>query len=73
MIQDPDILVQLEAVKAMENFDDDSMIDPLIGALKTDWYSVRYCAAQILRNITKQDIDVDYEKWKSWRFKERKY
>lgn len=67
MIHDPDILVQLEAVKAMGNFDDDSMIDPLIEALKADWYSVRYCAAQVLQNITKRNIGIDYEKWKSWR------
>jgi HEAT repeat protein len=73
MIHDSDILVQLEAIKAMENFDDDSMIDPLIEALKLSWYSVRYCAAQVLRKITKQNIDVDYEKWRGWRLKEKKY
>jgi hypothetical protein len=66
MIRDSEMEVQLEAILALKNFEDSMMIEPLIDALNAKWYSIRYCASEVLRKITNQNIGVDYEKWKSW-------
>jgi len=40
---------------------DDRAIEPLIEAMKTDWYSVRFAAAAVLKKVTGQSFGVDFD------------
>ena len=66
MLEDQDMLVRLEAVLALGHFSDNQIIEPLIEALKSNWYQVRYSASQVLQRMTRQNFDQDYAKWKKW-------
>lgn len=70
MVLDPDMLVQLEAVLALDHVADVDwrVIEPLLQAMKSGWYSLRYGASLVLKKVTGQDFGADYEPWSRWWF-----
>ncbi len=54
------------AAWALGRIGDEKAVAPLIQALKDEYEDVRGSAARALKNITKQDFDEDYEKWRQW-------
>jgi len=69
LVGDSDMLVRLEAVLALDQVEglDDRVVDPLIEALKTEWSSVGFAAAGVLKRVTGQDLGNAYDKWREWR------
>jgi HEAT repeat protein len=68
LVRDPDMQVQLEAALALGQVSglDNTAIEPLLDAMKTDWYSVRFAASVVLKKVTGQDLGPDFEKWSVW-------
>ena len=71
MLGDVESGVRVDAAIALGEIGDERAVQPLIEALRDADEDIREFAASVLRKLTRQDFNTDYEKWLDW-FKKRR-